>query len=244
MKTHNFTLCNVDTDSISFCKPDHTPFTPEEQLSLLADLNSHFPEKIKWAHDGFYERFIVVKKKNYILSNKWHFKNGNYELDPKSGLKLKGSSMKSSKTEPVLKEFMKELVQKLVNKQPEQILSVYQKYIKMASNIQDIKPWCSKKTVTESVLNPIRTTEQKIFDALKDKTLQMGDKYYFYFKNDEEKSLVLAENWNGDHHVPTLYKRIHDTLTIFENILDLKEFPKYHLKGKKVQKQLKELLSV
>ena len=66
MKTNNFIISNVDTDALSFCKADMSPMTKEEQMELLKELNSLYPEKIKFAHDGYFQSFVVVKAKNYI----------------------------------------------------------------------------------------------------------------------------------------------------------------------------------
>ena len=91
----------MDTDSISFCKPDHSPFTEEEQQNLLNELNSLYPEKIKWDHDGIYDVVVIVRAKNYILK--------------KDGKVIKkGSALKSSKTEPKMKEFINEIIEVLL----------------------------------------------------------------------------------------------------------------------------------
>jgi DNA polymerase elongation subunit (family B) len=225
MKTHNFIISNMDTDSISFCKPDQTPFTEEEQEELLKELNSYFPEKIKWEHDGVYQKVIILKAKNYIL-----YKNGKASL--------KGSSLKSSKTEKALKEFMSEIINSLLQDQ-NNLVDIYHKYIIQALNVKDINQWASKKTVTESVLNPERTTEQKILDALKGRHIQMGDKYYMYFTNDDK--LKVVDEWSGDHNTKKLIQRIYNTLNIFKNVIDITQFKKYHLKNKKIQEELYQL---
>ena len=83
MNTHNFILGPVDTDSISICKPAGAPFTEEEMQSLLDEINSYFPEHIKYADDGYFPRCVALKAKNYIL------------YDGKK-IKIKGSSLKAS----------------------------------------------------------------------------------------------------------------------------------------------------
>lgn len=229
MKTHNFTLVNLDTDSISFSKEDGSLFSEEEQIQLLEELNSNFPDKIKWEHDGLYDKIVVLKAKNYIL-----YQDGK--------IKKKGSSLKSSKTEKSLKEFMSEVIDCLVFEKKDNIINVYNKYIRIVNNLTDISGWCSKKTVTEAVLNPERTNEQKVFDALQGKQVQMGDKYYMYFAQDE--SLKLQEHWSGDHDVNVLMKKLFNTLKIFQNVIDIKQYSNYTLKNKKIQELLKEVLNV
>ena len=48
---HDFLLVNADTDSISVCKKDMSPFSKEEQKKLLEELNNQFPEHIKFEED-------------------------------------------------------------------------------------------------------------------------------------------------------------------------------------------------
>jgi hypothetical protein len=125
--------------------------------------------------------------------------------------------------------------------------------------------------VTEAVLNPGRTTEQKILDSLQGATPQMGDKIYVYFteeKTTEEvpkfrknrktglqeqvgttiketivNNLSLKENWdpaNPNHSVDTLLKKLYNTLVIFEEVIDISKFTKYHNKTNK--EELRKLL--
>ena len=67
MKNHNFIIGPTDTDSISFCKPDMSPFSPEETKQLLAEINAMSPEFIEWEDDGYYEVCITLRAKNYVL---------------------------------------------------------------------------------------------------------------------------------------------------------------------------------
>ena len=46
MKQHDFVLVNADTDSISFCKKDSTPFTEEETESLLMKSILYFQKEL------------------------------------------------------------------------------------------------------------------------------------------------------------------------------------------------------
>lgn len=229
MKTHDFKLVNADTDSIMISKACGGQFSEKERQDLLQELNSLFPEKIKFEDDGYYERVCILKAKNYITLQ-----------DGK--IKKKGSSLKSSKTEKALSRFMDEIISTLLysDKVNVDLLDVYNKYIIEVHRLTDIQDWTSKKTVTKSVLEPSRTNEQRVLDAIGTKTVQAGDKVYVYFT--EDGNLKLAENWSGDHDVVKLMKRIYSTLTIFKNVINLEQFPKYHLKNKKIQEKLLHLL--
>jgi hypothetical protein len=153
-------------------------------------------------------------------------------------------------------------------KKMDKLLDLYNEYIKEVHHITDISRWASKKTVTESVLNPERTQEQKMLEALKGEDLQMGNKFWVYFSEEEKEEMVpqykkingvktevgfvkktyidyplkLQKHWNNDHSVSKLVAKVYKTLEIFENVINLDQFPKYHLKNKKVQEELLELL--
>lgn len=267
---HNFTLINCDTDSISFAKRDGTPFTEEEQVNLLAELNSLYPPKIKFEHDGMFETVCILKAKNYILKAavcKKCKKAGDKSCQHEARITKKGSSLKSSKIEPAIKEFMGEIINAILEGEQDTIPDIYNKYIINIHKLTDIKPYCSKKTITESVLNPERTNEEKVLDALRGRKMQMGDKIYTYYAEEKtvetqvrhlkkgtktvEKETItnplrLAEDWDParpNHSVDKLIQRLYNTLVIFKNVIDMEKFPKYHLKGKQVKEQLNEILT-
>jgi DNA polymerase elongation subunit (family B) len=102
MKTHDFKIANVDTDSISFSKADGQQFSTEEQENLLMELNSLYPDQIKWEHDGIYSKVVILKAKNYVTK------------DINGKIKTKGSALKSSKIEYGVKEFLNKIVEILI----------------------------------------------------------------------------------------------------------------------------------
>ena len=67
MKSHDFIINGADTDAISFCKKDQSPFTEEEQLELLYQINKILPEYIVFEDDGYFSHFLILKAKNYIM---------------------------------------------------------------------------------------------------------------------------------------------------------------------------------
>jgi len=174
------------TDSISFCKKDGEPFTEEEQLSLLAELNSIMPEFMIFEDDGYYDICIALKAKNYLLYNKI-----------KNKKTIKGSAFKTSSKEPILKQLMEDIIQALLDEKIESLPSIYERYCDLARNVTDIQPWCQKKTITKSVLKcvghkdmldtekkekKIRKNESDVLDALNGRKVQEGDKVYIYPK--------------------------------------------------------------
>lgn len=223
MITHNFLLSNCDTDSVMFCKPDGVEFSIEEQEDLLKELNSLFPKRIHFEHDGLFSRVLVLKAKNYVL---WDGKK----------LKIKGSALKASTKEKALKELIKEIIDSLLNERSD-LLEIYHRYIKECMNVKDITRWASRKTITEAVMNPERTNEQKVADALEGEEFQAGDRVYTYFKSDG--SLELVKNFNGDYDQYKLMEKVYKTFQIFDSVIDLQDFIKYHLKTRR--KFLEEL---
>lgn len=211
----DYKLVNADTDSISICKVDGAEWTEEEQQEFLTGLNAQFPEKIKWEHDGYYKKVVVIKIKNYIL------------YDGKK-VKIKGSALKGTGKEPALREFMEKVVDSLLNDK-DNLQELYNKYAKEALEVKDIKRWVSKKTLSDKTFNSTRTNETKIADAVEGTDYQEGDKIYCYFRPDG--SLRLVEKFDGEYDKKVLLKKLHATAQIFENVLDTKNlFPNYALK--------------
>lgn len=224
MQNHNFKLTVVDTDSIMFCKDDGSSFSPEEQETLLAEINSLLPEKIHMEHDGIFPRVVVVKSKNYILDNG-------------KKIKLKGSSMSDSKKEPIILELINKIAHLLLDNKLSELLGLYQEYVIKSQSIQNVSQWATKKTITKSVLEPSRLNEQKVLDALRGKEVHEGDKIYVYY--DSADQLQLVENWvPGQESKQRLLKRLWDTFKIFQALIPFDTFPKYHLKTKKKELDL------
>jgi DNA polymerase elongation subunit (family B) len=222
---NEFTLVNADTDSISITYKNK-PLDEEERQQILDILNGIMPEKIRFEDDGYYETVVVVKAKNYVLKPAGSDK-----------IKIKGSGLKVTMKETALKRFMEEVIYKLISDKRDEVINVYHDYVKKIYNITDITDWCSKKNITESVLNPERTNEQSVLDAIEGTEYVQGDKIYVYFQpeyKDENgkkvRKLKLREHWNQDHCPITLLDKLHSTLITFETVLDISQFPNYALK--------------
>lgn len=213
-----FKIVNADTDSIMFCKENGESFNQDDQDFLLKDINSLFPEKIKFEHDGLYETVIVVKAKNYLL---WDGKK----------IKYKGSAIKAPGKEIALREFTNNILDAILNKKTN-YTEIYNKYVLEIMDIQDIKRWCTRKTLTQKVLNPKRTNEQKIFDAIDGQEISEGDRIYVYFKEDD--SLNLIQNFKNDHNKEKLFEKLYKTSLIFDTILSKDLFINYKLKRNKL----------
>lgn len=203
MLNHNFILGPVDTDSISFCKPDFSNFSKEEQNNLLNEINAYFPELIKYDHDGYFKTCITLKAKNYILQ----------DFDGK--IIYKGSALKSSKIEPALKEFLHKIIDTILEEKFA-YKEIYESYIKEILNLQDINRWASKKSLTSTTYQSQRANETKIIDAIKGTEYKEGDRIFTYF--DVNDNLKLAENYKNDHNIEKLIAKLYATSKIFTHI--------------------------
>lgn len=241
MKSYNYIPVSNDTDAISFRKQDGSPFSKEEQNKLIDEINSLLPEMLEYEDDGYFETVLVVKAKNYVMRT------------PDMKVKKKGASLVDMKREPALREMLGELITDLMDTEGANALKIYHKYIQEAMNIQDINRWVVKKSISDKVLNPQRTNEQVVLDAVKHKNPREGDKFYLYtaldgkrqkvakgepvFLKSGEPSMIpnnilkCAEDWRGDEYKIHYIKRVYMTLCILENLLDLDQFIKYHNKG-------------
>lgn len=208
-----FQIVNADTDSISFCTSDQSDISTDTQSLLLKDVNSLFPERIRFEHDGVYKKIIVVKAKNYIL---WDGKK----------LKYKGSAIKASTKEPALKEFIQRLIDSILYDK-NNYSDIYNEYVKEIFHIKDMKRWVTRKTITDKVLNAKRTNEQKVLDAIKNSEYSEGDRAYFYFR--EDGSLSLVEKFDGQYDKEKLLEKLFKTAKTFNTVLDMNQFPNYKL---------------
>ena len=226
VKEKNFILVNCDTDAIGYCKSDMSIISKDEQVSLLNELNSLFPDKIRFEPDGYFSTFIVLKAKNYVMYD------GNK-------IKIKGSALKSSKIESGLKDFQGEIIDSIIH-DTANYTQIYYKYIKEALNITDIKRWCSKKTITSKIFSSERTNETKVADAIAGSDYKEADKVWLFFKSDD--SLCLAEKFDGDYSKEHLLLKLYKSVQIFSSVLPTKElFLNYSLKRN--QKKLEEILN-
>ncbi len=243
---NNFVIVNGDTDSISIRKPDQTAFTKEEQDKLLLQLNSLMDEGIKWTNDGMFPFVGVIAAKNYIL------------FDGKK-IKIKGSGLKATKKEPRLKQFIKDVIQCIVEDRIEEIQTLYfdvAKEILVIDEKSDINKWAFKATATKKVIDPTTSFNQKVHNALIDARIDIveGDKYYLFFKKvsgvveseyiikkgkrvgktakrrTKIQNLEVVSQYDGDICKDKLLEKLFKTITTFKLVLDITKYPNLAIK--------------
>lgn len=207
----------VDTDSIKYHNPNGT-ITEEEAVKNTDEVNALFPKGIKWDDEGIYKVFVVVKSKNYIM------------VDSKDKVKLKGSSMKSSKLEPSLKTLQKDIIDMLIGRNNESIQEIYKRHAKDAAKIKDIIPWSSRKSISERTVNSTRKNERLLIEALEGESYQLGDRFEFYYTRDGILKLSSKfEPLRPDHDVKRILGKIYKTCQVFANVADTQSLTNYTL---------------
>ena len=216
--TYNYTIGPVDTDSISFCKQDGSTFSQEEIDSLIEEINDISPEFMIWENDGYYQKVIASRAKNYIL------------YDGKK-ITIKGSAFKSSTLEIALKDFLNEMIDAMLHDKTN-YNEIYMKYVKEILDVKEIKRWASKKTISSKTLTSERANETKIKDTIANTDYREGDKIYVFFK--ENNGLCLVEKFEGDYNKDKLLSKLYKATERFETILPVKKlFINYSLKKNK-----------
>lgn len=222
---HNFVLSCVDTDGLTFCKPDQTPFKEEEVDTLLIELNSFMPERVKLDLEEVYPKILVIKAKNYVLQY------------PDGTLRHKGSALRSPTLEPALKEFLNKVIDSILQDKQDYD-KIYFEYVKEAIDVKDIKRWSTRKTISEKTLESERTNESRIRDAIEGSEYVEGDRAYFFFTSNGELSLI--ENYKGDYNRDKMLGKLYKCSQRFNTVLNTKDlFLNFSLKRN--SKKLKEI---
>lgn len=229
-KEKGFTVPKGDTDSITIYK-NGEKFEAKEIDDLIVEINSLLDEHINFELDAVYEAIVVFKAKNYAYREK--------KKDGTDKIVIKGSALKASTKSTALKEYINDTINDLLYlKTVEEMQNNYHKYVKEAVNIDNISRWASRKTLSSTMLKSTRANETKVIDALRGSAYVEGDRFYTFFKPDD--TLCLVENFDGTYNKTKMLSSLHDTVSIFDTILDVKaSFPNYALK--KNQKLLETL---
>jgi DNA polymerase elongation subunit (family B) len=224
---HSYTIAPSDTDSISFCKSDGSPFSKEEIKTLLNEINEQSPDKVLWEDDGVYKTIIALKAKNYVLYNPEAKKE-------KDRLKIKGSALKGSTRPEAVKELIKRFIETMAytenrDEMLDNLQRMYETYVYEAMNVKEIKRWSARKTLSSTMQKSERANETKVIDAIKGTDYREGDRFFVFKMPDE--SLRLAEHFDGTYDKSHLLKNLFNTVEIFDTVLPVKEmFPNYSLK--------------
>lgn len=245
-KGKGYVLVNADTDSISYT--DGNVCSSDDFKKEIEEINSLYPKMISWADDGIFSVFCVIRAKNYIM-----VKDGKTKV---KGASLTDQK-KEYALQMFIKKIIEIITTKGL--EYNELIDLYDKTCFSAKNIININEWCVKKTVTKSILTSTRSNELKVYNSLKEALnkkligrIQEGDKIFVYqaieglkhkldkgapvySKKGEPKMVIntilrFPELWNKDQDTWHYVERIYETLKIFNTVIDLNKFTKYHLK--------------
>jgi hypothetical protein len=213
MSNYSFKIAYLDTDAVCIAKHDGGEFSKEEQRRLLDELNSLFPEHIKFSNDGYFPAMCVIKTKNRVYTNE------------KGEVKIKGSALKSSKIEPAIKAYQKRCINALLGLSEETLHHAYINACKELATLTDMKLWGGKKTISEKTVKSERTNERKLMVAMQGTEWQVGDKVFTYFTKDG--NLKLVDQFNPaepDHDLPRLLKKLFNASKVFDTVTETPRF--------------------
>jgi DNA polymerase elongation subunit (family B) len=220
-----FKLSNVDTDSFSYTTGKK--LSDEEFEAHIKEINTLFKEGIVWEDDGYYPKFIVLAAKNYI------------KYTPDKKIKTTGSGLRDQKREMGLRKFIDDVIQLLLDGKKDRIFFLYNEYAKKIKNIENIDDWCKKVTVTKKMMESERVNEQSLFNAIKTDHYQEGDKKWVFVEEEikvganKNKIWKLQKDFCGKYHEDSYLKKLHSSLGVFKNVVDIDMIPDYTLKRNK-----------
>lgn len=185
-------VIEVDTDGVYFQPPEDVQ-EQEAEEAYVQRIATALPPGIRLSFDGRYRAMISVKTKNYAL------------LDYAGNWTYKGASLRSRADEPYGRQFIAEVLQKLVEGDREGIARLYRETILRILNGEvPIQELARRERITEKTF----TSESKRKAAEAARGANIGDYVNLYQRKDG--SLGMIEDYAGDedreHYANKLYR--------------------------------------
>ncbi|NTX00052.1 MAG: DNA polymerase II, partial [Geobacteraceae bacterium] len=128
----------VDTDGIYFRPPEGCA-TEEAERAMVGRVSRKLPEGIEVELDGRYRSMFAYKAKNYALQ----------EYDDR--IIIKGSGLRSRGVEPYLREFMRDVIERLLTGKGGTVGRLYEEYCaRLRSRTLDVSWVARSETLNES----------------------------------------------------------------------------------------------
>ncbi len=128
----------IDTDGIYFRPPDRCQSAGEVQ-ELVRQVSAAFPPGIEVELDGRYQSMFAYKSKNYAL------------LGDDGTIVIRGSALRSRGVEPFLREFMGEVIERLLTGKGTEVEPLFDHYLARLRSAQLEVSWVARsETLTES----------------------------------------------------------------------------------------------
>jgi hypothetical protein len=106
--------------------------------------------------------------------------------------------------------------------------------------------WSKKLTITDKIFKckgheglskeekkerKLRKNETDVYDAIKHRSFQEGDKIWVYYN--DNGGLTLSDEFNGKYNREAFLKSLYSSLKIFKLVIDTEQFMNYTLKRNK-----------
>ena len=197
----------VDTDGVFFVPPPGVT-TLDEELAFVEQISSHLPGRIRLAHDGRYARMMSLKIKNYAL------------LDHEGTMTMKGSSLRSRRMEPCLRDFLRDAAEAFMREERDEVRD---RYFQLAEAIQDkrlpVAAFSQWSMLRQSTIgNQARL--KRLLEANPGRW-RYGERVLLYEREDGE--LAFAEDYANDENTTILLRHLRDTATRFEQLFEDQE---------------------
>ncbi len=128
----------VDTDGIYFTPPDGCA-TEDAERALVGRISQKLPEGIEVELDGRYRSMFAYKTKNYALQ------------EYAGRIIIKGSGLRSRGLEPYLREFMRDLIERLLTGKAETVERLFEQYVvRLRARGLDVAWVARSETLNES----------------------------------------------------------------------------------------------
>ncbi|MDD2852457.1 MAG: DNA polymerase domain-containing protein [Desulfuromonadaceae bacterium] len=127
-------IVEVDTDGIYF-RPPFGCYGEEAERQLVQRISQHMPEGIEVELDGRYRAMFAYKAKNYALLN--------YNGD----IVIKGSGLRSRSVEPYLHDFIRDVVEYLLNGKAGEVAQLFDRYVARLRARQPDASWVSRTEI-------------------------------------------------------------------------------------------------
>ncbi|MDQ6737697.1 MAG: DNA polymerase [Gemmatimonadota bacterium] len=211
LEAHGATPIEVDTDGVYFVPPASVPADQAAEEVFLEGIAKALPTGIELAYDGSYAGMVSLKMKNYAL----------VERDGRTI--LKGSSLRSRREEPLLREFLQAAVTLFVEGSKEAVRDLY---LGFAGRIQrkeyDPRAICRWETVTEKTFSS--DSNRRFAEAARG--IAVGERLEVYQRTDG--TLGRLENYATDEDTNHLLRRLRDMADRFTDLFEDARDHDYH----------------
>ncbi len=192
----------VDTDGVYFRPPDQVRGLEAEE-AFVARIGQRLPQGINLAHDGSFRGMLSLKTKNYAL------------ITEDDRMILKGSSLRSRREEPVLRDFVREAARRFIDASPAAVRDWYfdiaARIIERQLPIEAISRW---ETVTEKTFKSEANRRLASVAAGE----RIGERLAVYQRADG--SLARSDAYCGDEDIDYLLRRLRDMAERFRPLFN------------------------